>query len=123
MNLLRKFGCFSIVYLGQHCHVPITFSMRGESLRVSKVGPVGVNISAQGFAVNWPIRRYPILDCQDLRTTKTERIFEIQPHLEEHALHRKVGESHKASPKQTDAVPSGQGIFYLEGAEMEEVPD
>jgi hypothetical protein len=38
-----------------------------------------------------------------LRTTKPERGFEIQPHLEEHALHWKVSESHKASP------PRGKG--------------
>jgi hypothetical protein len=32
-----------------------------------------------------------------LRTTKLEGRFEIQPHLEEHALHWKVGQSPKAS--------------------------
>ena len=39
INLLRKFGCFSTVYLGQHCHAHYVFYARRKSK--SKQGRAG----------------------------------------------------------------------------------
>jgi len=47
---------------------------------------------------------------EHLRTAKSEGRFEIQPHLEEHALHWKVGESPKARGSKTHTVTAGLGV-------------
>ena len=55
----------------------------------------------------------------NLRTAKLEGRFEIQPHLEEHALHWKVGESPQAGRPKTNAPRAGRGLGVVKQCLLE----